>query len=276
VRLEQLRGRRYGEFGSIGRIACTRSAAAICQGGAAKQYAHTEANEDSVLLAEGNFGVLLAVADAHGGATASEVAIDWLSKHCAERWTCSDMDKNNWTSEALDCFSSINKVVLGERAEYGHASQTTLVLCLANLTRGFGLFASAGDSLAFLLGPRGVQSAFDVTPSGDFFLGSIELTLDSLCSNCVVSTRHLEDIDAIILASDGISKKGIGFEEPSRAILDAMRSMPSDLAPQVVAMELADRIVEAARRVQKQNRSGDNISVACAVVSPLDSTEVCL
>lgn len=268
IEIKTLYGRRFQTQGASGSITCNLAAAAICQGGAPKRYDHTDPNEDSVLIAEGPSAVLMAVADAHGGKKASEVAIDWLATHCALRWTRGGMEKESWRLNATYAFLNINDAIIQENDRTGQSSCTTMVMCLLYHDRNIGFFATAGDSLAYLVGSTWVELAFNSSLPEEFFLGNLKHTLDSISAKCLVSDFLLDSTSAVVLATDGISREGIGFENPAAAILNISKSSHLGLSQTCAPLSFANRILWAARRAQKQNDSGDNIAVTVSLMRP--------
>ena len=87
MRSALLRGRDHTRIGITAAVAEGRAAIAISRGGAAKAYRYRDPNEDTALFAQGEGGVLLAVADGHGGCQAAEVVTDKLLASFASEWT---------------------------------------------------------------------------------------------------------------------------------------------------------------------------------------------
>ena len=87
MRSALLRGRDHIQLGVTAAVAEGRAAIAISRGGAAKVYRYRDPNEDTALFARGEGGILLAVADGHGGCDAAEMALGKLLASFAPGWT---------------------------------------------------------------------------------------------------------------------------------------------------------------------------------------------
>ena len=87
MRSALLRGRDHTRLGITAAVAEGRAAIALSRGGAPKSYRHRDPNEDAALFAEGEGGILLAVADGHGGCDAAETAVERLLARFAPAWT---------------------------------------------------------------------------------------------------------------------------------------------------------------------------------------------
>src|SRR3972149_99852 len=70
-----LHGREHTKIGAVAALAEGRCAIALSRGGYAKGYVHRDPNEDAAAFAFGAEGMLLAVADGHGGHEAAGVAV---------------------------------------------------------------------------------------------------------------------------------------------------------------------------------------------------------
>ncbi len=78
VKSALLRGRDHTRLGAIEVVAEGVLAIALSVGGFRKSYRHTDPNEDAAAFACGEGGLVVAVADGHGGAVASEAALERL------------------------------------------------------------------------------------------------------------------------------------------------------------------------------------------------------
>ena len=87
MRSALLRGRDHTRLGITAAVAEGRAAIALSRGGAPKSYRYRDPNEDVALFAEGEGGILLAVADGHGGCDAAETAVEKLLASFAPAWT---------------------------------------------------------------------------------------------------------------------------------------------------------------------------------------------
>jgi serine/threonine protein phosphatase PrpC len=73
----------------------------------------------------------------------------------------------------------------------------------------------------------------------------------------VVGFRPLDDVRAIVLATDGLSEVGIGLADPAAAVAEIVAgaaSRAADLRP----LETAREVVEAALAAHRENQAGDN------------------
>jgi hypothetical protein len=268
VLLHRLYGCQFAKPGAVGTTSGVRTAAVVCQGGAPKRYAYTDPNEDAVLLAEDNDRLLLAVADAHGGSIAGEIALEHLAATSVDAWMSNGMDGGCWRTEATSCFVAIHQAIQRENRLTGRSSFTTLVVCLADLQCSLAYFACVGDSIALLLGPSSARWAFDSNPRDGCFLGNPQLDIELLPSYCPCKLHALEGITAVLLATDGISTIGVGFDDPLASILEVAQTGPCTLPTPPAPLALAHRVVQAARLAQKRNDAGDNIAVAAIVLVP--------
>ena len=87
MRSALLRGRDHTRLGITAAVAEGRAAIALSRGGAPKSYRYRDPNEDAALFVEGEGGILLAVADGHGGCDAAETAVEKLLARFAPAWT---------------------------------------------------------------------------------------------------------------------------------------------------------------------------------------------
>ncbi len=129
------------------------------------------------------------------------------------------------------------------------------------------LYASMGDSHIFLadaggardLGARSTREARRAL--GSYFLGWGEETEHSLPDKCRFGVESLRGLEAVVLATDGISERSIGVPDPEETVAGCVRdtaSAPAELQP----LQLARAVVESALQAQSRNRAGDNVAVA--------------
>ncbi len=271
MRSALLRGRDHGELGLIAAEAEGRAAVAISRGGAAKSYAHTDPNEDAALFAMGPGGTLLAVADAHDGFAASELALDHLLQHPAEQWTAAGaIEPASWERHALavllDANAAIRREVEGSPTPH---SCTTLSLALLRPAEALLLFATLGDSHLFAarrqevvdLGSRASASAR--RRLGSFFLGFCEETSQSLRDKCRIGVERLDACRAVLLATDGLSERHVGVEDAASSVA-ACVALAAQAKPDLCALEAARSIVERALAAHVRHAAGDNVASAVA------------
>jgi serine/threonine protein phosphatase PrpC len=266
-----LRGREHQKIDAFELVAEASCAIALSRGGAAKTYSHTDPNEDAVLFADGAGGSLIAVADGHGGDWGAERALDFLLDEVAEAWTaaapaCSEAGQ--WCEAAHHALQGINAAILASAETLERpVAATTLSFALLRPAQGLLLHASVGDSHVFRL-RRADGLGGDVADIGwaalgrprCFFLGNPPEIGDR--EKAHVACEPLADTRALLLATDGVSERGIGLPDPAARIaqlLDETRRCGAERQP----TEACRGLVEAALAAQRRQRAGDN--VGCAV-----------
>lgn len=259
-----LRGADHDQIGEIASIAEGSAAIAISRGGAQKTYPHLDPNEDVSGFALSEWGAVVVVADGHAGCDAAGVAVDQVLEAHAARWlepAPIALDAR-FASEAADVAEDVNMAILKAVSGGGaHGSRTTLAVALLRPREGWLAALSVGDSHAFLAGPGSVRelAAQDAAPSlylGDPGLGREQLQAGVRVERCDRAGAH-----ALVLATDGLSERGIGVSDPAAAVLDAVRDArrgPAELRALETARSLLRRALDAHRR----NRSGDNAAAA--------------
>ena len=93
-----------------------------------------------------------------------------------------------------------------------------------------------------------------------FFLGGghpTQLERDK----ALVGTAPLAGAGALVLASDGLSERGIGVEDPPATVTQAL-GHASGSEPDRRALEACRGVAETAMEAQRRNSSGDNLAVA--------------
>jgi serine/threonine protein phosphatase PrpC len=257
-------GREHTTLGAIAAIAEGRCAIAISCGGARKTYHHKDPNEDAATFVAGEGGVLVAVADGHGGCDASEVAVERLAERHAPGWTGREARgiEALWPTAARAAFADVHEAILRFAARGGaESSRTTLTFALIRPGDDLLALASMGDSHAFRVdGAGAVDLAHDAgTPPA--FLGRPQETKETLREKCVLHASGLARVRALLLVTDGISERGIGVDEPEAAVLEAVERAgraESQLRP----LEAARTAVELALSAHRRNRAGDNVASA--------------
>lgn len=263
MRSALLRGREHQHLGAVDSIAEGPVAIAISRGGAAKIYSHTDPNEDAATFALGSGAVLLAVADGHRGFEASEVLLDHLVTHPGPHWTEPEgISAETWARHALATLSDANAEILREslQSESG-TSRTTLALALVLPDEPRLLYAAVGDSHLFLVRPGKTVDLAHLASVPPHFLGSGEETAESLSRRCHVGVEAVADASAIVLATDGLSERGLGVEDPHAAVAAAVER-GAKARPALRARETARLVVEFSNEAHRQNRSGDNVAAA--------------
>ena len=263
-----LLGRGHHAQGEIAVCDDEPAALAISLGGAPKLYAHTDPNEDAALLVRGEGGLLLAVADGHGGADAAEIAIRILAAR-AGPWTEATWPCGDWKAIALSVLLEANAAICEAAARGGRRlSRTTLAFAVVRPRDPVIRFASIGDSHVFHVTPEGAldlarAQAHDAgrpPEGGTYFLGFGEESAESLAGKLHAADEPLLRTRALVLATDGLSERGVGVDEPEDAVMAATEAALRLEAGRGAA--LARAVAGAATEAHRRRRSGDNIAVA--------------
>ena len=267
LRRALLRGRDQQQLGGLATVCEGDAAIALSRGGAPKRYPHVDANEDAALFASGAGGVLLAVADGHDGALGAESALECLGSEIAEAWCaeappCARPEGCCELAWAAAQRASLAVCEACER-ECLPVAPTTLAVALARPAENRLLVLSVGDSHVFAL--RGRDGGVDDLSRGQddaaqrFFLGTPRETWHRDAARIVV--LPLAGIDALVLATDGLSEVGIGFDDPPRAVADACRDARGIERPRR-AQWLAREVTARAIAEHRRRASGDNVATA--------------
>jgi len=258
-----LRGREHTSLRAVELIAEGRVAIALSIGGAAKTYDHTDPNEDAAAFVRGASGDVIAVADAHYGFEAAEVTLEHLLASPAIHWADfrDGVQEASWSRHAIAALCDANAEIFRERRDATSLSATTLSLAVIRPDMGRILYACIGDSHLFTVSGG---SATEVAPCEDRrgFLGEESDGPDALERICRIGAVPLEDVEAVVLATDGLSERGIGVTDPSAAVTSAVAAsaeVEAVLRPSVLARELLETALDA----HADQRAGDNIAVAC-------------
>jgi serine/threonine protein phosphatase PrpC len=267
---ETVRARLLGEasdaIGAISATALGNAAIALSKGGASKTYQHTDPNEDAAAFAIGPGGIVIAVADGHSGRDAAQVAIDELMGSPAQCWTA-EVGANfqqNWDQRARDLVVTIQKAILSAVASGAReTARTTLSLAVVRPTDNCVAFVSVGDSHIFRVNDvESVDLGYDAGRQYRF-LGRPSDTPEMLSRMCLTGVEPLGATRAIVLATDGISERGIGVDVPEVAVHDCV-SNAKQSRPEHRPLDVARSIADAANAAHRAHRSGDNIATAVA------------
>lgn len=267
MRSAWLRGRDALELGAMLERRSGSGAVALSRGGAKKSYAHTDPNEDGALVVAGDGGVLVAVADGHGGVEAAEIALEHVYTAVAPRLVAADATlRGAWEALALETLVSTNAAIV-ERAERSarRRSRTTLALAVARPAEGWLFHLAVGDSHVYQVTRDG---AFDLAceraDGGEsHFLGFGPETPESLRGKSLRGAEPLAGTRAVAAVTDGLSERQVGVEDPDAAVLDAWRDAAVAAAPERAAA-FARGIVERALAAHLRQPSGDNVAAAVA------------
>jgi serine/threonine protein phosphatase PrpC len=266
MRSALLRGRDHTRLGITAAVAEGCAAIAISRGGAPKAYRYRDPNEDTVLFAQGEGGILLAVADGHGGCDAAEIAVEKLLASFAPGWTALAAPglREGWSARAIEALGAANAAIL-ERVAQGGVATARSTLALALLRPGDDLlaFASLGDSHVFQATASGVRELGKQRERGPRFLGFASETAESLAGKHVAGVQPLSGTRAVVLVTDGLSEQGIGVAEPKLAVAECMEAALGG-KPELRPLTAARGVVERALAEHRHNRSGDNVAAAVA------------
>lgn len=264
-----LLGRDHTEIGALAAVAEGPAAITICRGGAPKTYSHTDPNEDAALYAVGAGGVLLAVADGHDGHQGSMAAIEVLRDGFAEAWCRAGTSPAlaDWARAAAEAVVAANHAVLTEAAQRGAPpAPTTLAFALWRPEERVVHGASVGDSHVFFSSGALTQDiAANVSRDErrGAFLGRAALSEGDATEMTALESRGAQSLLAVVLATDGLSERGIGVEDPAGEVQRAREhawQAEHDIRPLAVAKAVS----AVALGAQRRQRAGDNI--ACAVM----------
>ncbi len=250
------------EHTDLGRVACLAEgdvALAISRGGAAKRYAYSDPNEDGVAFAHGPGGLLLAVADGHGGHEASEQVVKDLLGWAAD-WTLESLPPEPWEQAAAGFIERSHDSIRARGASGGNPdARTTLSFALVRPGEDWWAWASVGDSHVFGMS---AEEAVECGPSEGklLFLGAPMRESNEL--GLRLGREPLAGVRGLVLSSDGLSERGIGVADPARAVCEALATAGGH-APPLVPLETARALVEIALAAHRRHDAGDNI--ACAV-----------
>jgi len=266
LRLAFLRGREHVELGAIAAVAEGNAAIALSLGGAKKQYAHVDPNEDAALLALGPAGALVAVADGHHGFEAAEVALEYLATHPAPHWTePGTVRPETWARQAAAVLEDANRAIRAERDGFEGGSCTTLAFALVLPAAGALLYASVGDSHIYRVAEDGAVRDLAAHPAAKkFFLGQSEAGAALLAARGTIDVAPLAGARAVVLATDGLTERDIGVDDPEAAVREAIEGAAAAEPPGRRPLEAARGLLELACAAHRRGRSGDN--AACAVV----------
>lgn len=288
-----LHGRAHTELGKIESRHTERAAITLSLGGAAKTYSHTDPNEDSAAFVESESGIFLAVADGHSGCDAAECAVNFLLEKFVPQWLAAKPPiaaaaadataqrghhavESPWTPLLLDALIRANEAIAAHLAAQhaARAARTTLTFAVIRPRENLFAYASIGDSHLFRIARK---SAIDVvcqhSPSGrHFFLGMPAKEAQHMSQLCVTGQLPLDGVQAIALATDGLSERGIGVAFPENVVAEAATRALEFNATQR-AITIAHLLTETANTAHRTNASGDNMACAVAWLAPCDKSE---
>ncbi|MDJ0849271.1 MAG: protein phosphatase 2C domain-containing protein [Myxococcota bacterium] len=259
-----LRGAEAVQVGRIATICEGAAAIALSRGGAAKTYSYVDPNEDCVGFARGPAGVLLAVGDAHNGREASQVAVETVLERFGESWTAAGSPAGAWSELASEAVVTAHEAVLAAAVGRSHVhSRTTLAFALLRPGDGWLGWGSLGDSHVFRVTDDGVEELGAGRDEASWFVGSAPRSPEELGGRARSGRAPASGTRAVVLASDGLSERRIGVEDPAAAVAEAVRAAEA-AGPELRPLAVARGLVEIAQAAQQRNRAGDNIAAAVA------------
>jgi len=266
MRSALLRGREHTRLGVTAAVAEGRAAIALSRGGAPKSYRYRDPNEDAALFVEAEGGILLAVADGHGGCDASETALEKLLATYAPAWTARTASglRETWGNLAFAALGALNAAIL-ERVALGGTptARTTIALALLRPADDLLAFASFGDSHVFQLAAGEVLELGHERERRTCYLGFASETAESLVDKTVAGAQSLSGTRAIVLVTDGLSEQGIGVAVPEDAVAECAEAAGRG-KPELQPLAVARGVVERALAEHRRHRSGDNVAAAVA------------
>lgn len=249
-------GRSQLELGAVGEQGADGIAAVLSRGGTTKPYSHTDPNEDAVLAARGARGQLVAISDGHWGVRAAEIAIEVVrDAHLEDFVEGPERSADRWYQCVLHLLVTANDRILKAQSEDQRA-RTTFALALARPAEKLLVATSVGDSHLFVGAPGGVREILQ-KPRKMTVLGHETWSASQTERMARFDVRSLDDVDALVAVTDGLSEKGIGVEDPLAVVTQALADARE--RPQRAA-HAARAIVAAAMAAHVANDAGDNIS----------------
>lgn len=265
-----LRGRDHQQIGRLELSGVDRAAVALSRGGAAKTYSHTDPNEDCVAFALGDGGQLVVAADGHHGELGSEAAVEMLLEAHGERWTSTTPPASTpdaWRALAIDALLDCNRAILEIAGKTRlPPAPTTFVAALIRPGDDVLVHMSVGDSHVFAVDQGHATELGGRDPEWRFtpFLGYEEARAELLEQYAKVGVQSVSQLQAVVLATDGLSEPGIGVPEPDRAVFSAVGRAALDAPLDRRAVDACRGVVETAMGAHVRQKAGDNIGCAVA------------
>jgi serine/threonine protein phosphatase PrpC len=259
-----LRGRDHVLLGRVSALSEGAAAVALSRGGFDKPYAYVDPNEDCAGFARGAGGVLLAVADAHKGCDASQIAIESLLEGFGAAWTGAAAPATPWPEAAARAVADVHAEVLRRTPCGPHPeSRTTLAFALVRPGEDLVAWGSLGDSHVFLAGRDAAQEVAEERDPPAWFVGAALREPDEIGARLHAGSGPAAGRSAVVLVTDGISEQHIGVEHPEQAVAEAVR-VAAAARPELRALEAARGLAERAQDAHRSHRAGDNVATAVA------------
>jgi serine/threonine protein phosphatase PrpC len=257
-----LRGCDHVLLGRVSALAEGEAAVALSRGGADKPYAYVDPNEDCTGFARGAGGVLLAVADAHKGCDASQIAVESLLDGFGAAWTGAARPATPWPEAAARAVGDVHAEVLRRTAcSANPESRTTLAFALARPGEDMVAWGSLGDSHVFLAGRDAAEEVAAQRDPPGWFLGAAQREPGEMGARLHAGSAPVAGRCAIVLVTDGISEQHIGVDHPDRAVAEAVRTAAA-ARPELRALETARGLAELAQDAHVTHQAGDNVATA--------------
>jgi hypothetical protein len=143
---------------------------------------------------------------------------------------------------------------------------TTFVLALLRPADDVFLHLSVGDSHIFAIDRGEAIELGGRNPDWKFtpFLGYEEARRELIEEYSIIGFRRLQNLRAVVLATDGLSEPGIGITDPSGAVYSTVAHVELDEPADRRAVEICRGVVEIALRAHRHQKAGDNMG--CSVV----------
>jgi serine/threonine protein phosphatase PrpC len=270
MRTAFLRGRDHQQIGRLQLEGIDEAAIALSRGGARKTYSHTDPNEDCVAFAVGDGGQVVIAADGHHGELGSEAAVEAILDGFASDWTAATtptISEADWRAIGIKALLASNRAILevAGRNQLPPAP-TTFVVSLVRPADDLLLSLSVGDSHVFAVDAGFATDLGGHDPDQKFtpFLGYEEAKPELLEQYAKIGVRSLEGLQAVVLATDGLSEPGIGLPDPAQAVFNAVSQAARDTPTGRRAVDTCREVVEVAMRSHADQKAGDNIG--CSVV----------
>lgn len=265
-----LRGRHHQQIGRLELDGTGPAAVALSRGGARKTYSHTDPNEDCVAFAQGEGGLLALAADGHHGELGSEAAVETLLEGFGARWTAAApaaQDEAGWRAQLIEALLASNRAILevAGRNQLPPAP-TTFVGALIRPAEDRLVHFSVGDSHVFAV-DRGVATDLGGRdPSWKFtpFLGYEQANAELLEQYANLGVRSAQGLQALVLATDGLSEPGIGVPDPPTTVGGIVARVASEAPLDRRAVDTCRAVVETAMRAHRDQKAGDNMG--CSVL----------
>jgi serine/threonine protein phosphatase PrpC len=223
-----------------------------------------------VAFASGPGGQLVIAADGHHGELGSEAAVRSILETVAESWTASESpvaQRDEWRKQGIDALMGANRAILQVAGTTQlPPAPTTFVLALVRPQEDLLLHLSVGDSHVFAVDQSGAIELGGRDPNWKFtpFLGYEEARAEMFEKYALMGDRSLEDLRAIVLATDGLSEPGIGVEDPAQSVFGVVSDVEVDAPADRRATDACRTIAETAMRAHRRQKAGDNMG--CSVI----------